>query len=196
MITTHGGGTSRKRMHAAKDYSGAEIMRTLRDEVWNREIPVVDFTAAIELILDETATLPARCCSTWKRVATSSPAPRPSSSPPAARDACTIRASPPPTTTAPPPTASSSLSRGRAAPLRRHPPVPSHRRGLPAADLRRAGHGKGALHGRHAHQRRGEAFMHPLETRDVSAASIIRECKARGKGVTTPEARPCGSIRR
>ena len=32
----------------------------------------------------------------------------------------------------------------------------------------------------------GEAFMHPLETRDVSAASIIRECTARGKGVTTP----------
>ena len=53
MITTHGGGTSRKRMHAAKDYSGAEIMRTLRDEVLNRQIPVVDFTAAIELILDE-----------------------------------------------------------------------------------------------------------------------------------------------
>ena len=52
MITTHGGGTSRKRMHAAKDYSGAEIMRTLRDEVLNRGIPVVDFTAAIELILD------------------------------------------------------------------------------------------------------------------------------------------------
>ena len=47
MVTTHGGGTSRKRMHAAKDYSGAEIMRTLRDEVLNRGIPVVDFTAAI-----------------------------------------------------------------------------------------------------------------------------------------------------
>ena len=53
MITTHGGGTSRKRMHAAADYSGAEIMRTLRDEVLNRNIPVVDFTAAIELILDD-----------------------------------------------------------------------------------------------------------------------------------------------
>ena len=53
MITTHGGGTSRKRMHAAKDYSGAEIMRTLRDEVLNRQIPVVDFTAAIEIIKDE-----------------------------------------------------------------------------------------------------------------------------------------------
>ncbi|MBO5670556.1 MAG: FAD-dependent oxidoreductase, partial [Clostridia bacterium] len=53
MVTTHGGGTSRKRMHAAKDYSGAEIMRTLRDEVLNLGIPVIDFTSAIELILDE-----------------------------------------------------------------------------------------------------------------------------------------------
>ena len=51
MITTHGGGTSRKRMHACKDYSGAEIMRTLRDEVLNRaeRITVVDFTSAMEL---------------------------------------------------------------------------------------------------------------------------------------------------
>lgn len=32
----------------------------------------------------------------------------------------------------------------------------------------------------------GEAFMNPLETRDVSAAFIIRECTARGKGVPTP----------
>ena len=32
---------------------------------------------------------------------------------------------------------------------------------------------------------KGEAFMHPLETRDVSAASIIRECNARGNGVDT-----------
>jgi len=53
MITTHGGGTSRKRMHACKDYSGAEIMRTLRDEVLNRQIPVVDFTSAIEIIKDD-----------------------------------------------------------------------------------------------------------------------------------------------
>jgi len=55
MITTHGGGTSRKRMHACKDYSGAEIMRTLRDEVFNRTdlITVVDFTAAVEIIKDK-----------------------------------------------------------------------------------------------------------------------------------------------
>ena len=32
----------------------------------------------------------------------------------------------------------------------------------------------------------GEAFMNPLETRDVAAASIIRECSERKKGVRTP----------
>ena len=31
----------------------------------------------------------------------------------------------------------------------------------------------------------GEVFMHPLETRDVAAASIIRECSERGTGVDT-----------
>ncbi|HEX7973739.1 MAG TPA: FAD-dependent oxidoreductase, partial [Anaerolineales bacterium] len=36
MLEEHGGGTSLKRMHSARDYTGAEIMRTLRDEVRNR----------------------------------------------------------------------------------------------------------------------------------------------------------------
>lgn len=52
MITIHGGGTSRKRMHAARDYTGAEIMRTLRDEVINRDIKLVEFCVAVEIILD------------------------------------------------------------------------------------------------------------------------------------------------
>jgi len=52
MITSHGGGTSRKRMHAARDYTGAEIMRTLRDEVYNKGINVVEFSPAVEILLD------------------------------------------------------------------------------------------------------------------------------------------------
>lgn len=52
MVTNHGGGTSRKRMHAAADYTGAEIMRVLRDEVVNKGIEVVEFSPAVELILD------------------------------------------------------------------------------------------------------------------------------------------------
>jgi succinate dehydrogenase/fumarate reductase flavoprotein subunit len=56
--TIHGGGTSRKRMHAARDYTGAEIMRTLRDEVRSRAkdrpaIRVWEFRPVIELVLDE-----------------------------------------------------------------------------------------------------------------------------------------------
>jgi succinate dehydrogenase/fumarate reductase flavoprotein subunit len=55
MVEAHGGGTSRKRMHSARDYSGAEIMRTLRDEVRNREagIRVIEFAPAVELVVDD-----------------------------------------------------------------------------------------------------------------------------------------------
>ena len=55
MKAMHGGGTSRKRMHYAGDITGAEIMRTLRDEVRNRPdaIKVIEFSPAVELILDE-----------------------------------------------------------------------------------------------------------------------------------------------
>ena len=52
--TIHGGGTSRKRMHYAADITGAEIMRTLRDESRNMEnITVVEFAPAVELILSQ-----------------------------------------------------------------------------------------------------------------------------------------------
>ncbi|MHB1043024.1 MAG: FAD-binding protein [Eubacteriales bacterium] len=53
MHTIHGGGTSRKRMHFAHDYSGAEIMRTLRDEARNRGIQVIEFAPVVELIMDD-----------------------------------------------------------------------------------------------------------------------------------------------
>jgi succinate dehydrogenase/fumarate reductase flavoprotein subunit len=53
--TIHGGGTSRKRMHFAADITGAEMMRTIRDEARNRaaDIKVVEFSPAVELILNE-----------------------------------------------------------------------------------------------------------------------------------------------
>ena len=52
MVSIHGGGTSRRRMHSARDYSGAEIMRTLRDEFRNQGIRILEFTSAVELVLD------------------------------------------------------------------------------------------------------------------------------------------------
>jgi succinate dehydrogenase / fumarate reductase flavoprotein subunit/L-aspartate oxidase len=50
----HGGGTSRKRMHYAADITGAEMMRTVRDEAQSREnIKFLEFSPAVELVLNE-----------------------------------------------------------------------------------------------------------------------------------------------
>jgi succinate dehydrogenase/fumarate reductase flavoprotein subunit len=54
LSSLHGGGTSRKRLHFCGDITGADIMRTLRDEARNREnITVLEFAPAIELVLNE-----------------------------------------------------------------------------------------------------------------------------------------------
>ncbi len=53
LSTLHGGGTSRRRMHYAADITGAEIMRTVRDEARSRRVKVLEFSPAIELVLDE-----------------------------------------------------------------------------------------------------------------------------------------------
>ncbi len=48
-----GGGTSRKRMHSCKDYTGMEITRVLIDEFINRGISYLEFTCAVEFIKDD-----------------------------------------------------------------------------------------------------------------------------------------------
>jgi succinate dehydrogenase/fumarate reductase flavoprotein subunit len=48
-----GGGTSKRRLHSARDYTGLEEMRVLRDELRNRRIDCLEFLPAIELILDD-----------------------------------------------------------------------------------------------------------------------------------------------
>ncbi|MDH5267724.1 MAG: FAD-binding protein [Candidatus Bathyarchaeota archaeon] len=53
MVTIHGGGTCRKRMHSARDYTGLEIVRSLKDEVLNKNISILEFTSAVELLTDE-----------------------------------------------------------------------------------------------------------------------------------------------
>ncbi|MEA1986237.1 MAG: FAD-binding protein [Candidatus Marinimicrobia bacterium] len=55
MFVKAGGGTSRNRMHSARDYTGAGICRVLRDEVYNKpdKIKYIEYTAIVELILNE-----------------------------------------------------------------------------------------------------------------------------------------------
>ncbi len=186
MITTHGGGTSRKRMHAAKDYSGAEIMRTLRDEVLNRKIPVIDFTAAIELILDENGNAAGAVLMNMET-----------------KDLLVAKAK------------TVIIATGGAGRMHYQGFPTSNHYGATADGLvlgYRVGakllyadtlqyHPTGAAFpeqifgalvtekvrslGAKLVNKNGEVFMHPLETRDVAAASIIRECGDRQNGVDT-----------
>jgi len=48
-----GGGTCRNRMHSAKDYTGMELMRVIRDRTRNLDIPVLEFCPIVELLMDE-----------------------------------------------------------------------------------------------------------------------------------------------
>ncbi len=187
MVTTHGGGTSRKRMHACKDYSGAEIMRVLRDEVWNRQIPIVDFTAAVELIKDEKGQAAGAVLLDMEtgvyKVA------RAKTVILATGGAGRLHYQNFPTSNHYGATADGLVMGYRAGvPLLYQDTIQYHPTGVayPAQIFGALVTEKVRSLGAMLINVDGEAFMHPLETRDVSAASIIRECTERGKGVPTP----------
>ncbi len=187
MVTTHGGGTSRKRMHAAKDYSGAEIMRTLRDEALNRQIPVVDFTAAIELVLDENG----RCAGAvlMNMETKELKLARAKTVILATGGAGRLHYQGFPTSNHYGATADGLVLGYRAGArllyadtLQYHPTGAAFPAQIFGALVTEKVRSVGAM----LINANGEAFMNPLETRDVSAASIIRECSDRGNGVKTP----------
>ena len=186
MVTTHGGGTSRKRMHAAKDYSGAENMRTLRDEVLNRQIPVVDFTSAIELILDENGKAAGAVLLNMETeeilVA------RAKTVIIATGGAGRMHYQGFPTSNHYGATADGLVLGYRAGAkllyadtLQYHPTGTAYPQQIFGALVTEKVRSLGAK----LVNANGEVFMHPLETRDVAAASIIRECDARGNGIET-----------
>lgn len=188
MITTHGGGTSRKRMHACKDYSGAEIMRTIRDEVRNCEIPVLEYTSAVELIKDDKGQVAGAVLLNMET-----------------HDYLIAKAK------------TVIIATGGAGRLHYQGFPTSNHYGATADGLvlgYRVGvpllypetlqyHPTGAIYpsqilgalvtekvrslGAQLVNAEGEAFMHPLETRDVAASAIIRECNERHLGVNTPD---------
>ncbi len=188
MITTHGGGTSRKRMHAAKDYSGAEIMRTLRDEVLNRGITVTDYTAAIELVKDVQGRCAGAVLMNMETGALS--VARAKTVVLATGGAGRLHYQGFPTSNHYGATADGLVLGYRAGArllyadtLQYHPTGAAYPAQIFGALVTEKVRSLGAM----LINAKGEAFMNPLETRDVSAASIIRECTARGNGVTTPQ---------
>jgi len=175
-------------MHAARDYTGAEIMRTLRDEVFNRGIPVVDFTSAVELILDEYG----RCAgAVLMNMETGELS--------VARAKTVILATGGagrlhyqgfPTSNHYGATADGLVLGYRvgakllyADTLQYHPTGAAYPEQIFGALVTEKVRSLGAK----LVNADGEVFMHPLETRDVSAASIIRECTDGEKGVKTAD---------
>ncbi|MGQ9665997.1 MAG: FAD-binding protein [Anaerolineae bacterium] len=189
MITIHGGGTSRKRMHSARDYSGAEIMRTLRDEVRSHpeDIAVLEFAPAIELLMDDrgqAAGAVLQNLETGEHLVV--------------RAKATIIA-----------TGGSGRLHYQGYPTTNHYGatgdglVLAYRVGARLAFIDTMQyHPTGAAYpeqilgllvtekvrglGAQVVNVDGEQFVFPRETRDVEASAIIRECVERGKGVRTP----------
>jgi len=181
------GGASRKRFHACKDYTGLEELRVLRDEFRNRMIPCLEFYPVIEFLTDERrkvtgAILWGLETGEYKIV----------------RAKATILA-----------TGGFGRLHIRGFPTTNHygatcdGVVLAYRVGAKLRDIDTVQyHPTGAAYpqqiigllitekmrtlGAQPVNIDGEAFVFPLEPRDVEASAIIKECHIKKKGITTP----------
>jgi succinate dehydrogenase/fumarate reductase flavoprotein subunit len=182
-----GGGTCRKRMHACRDYTGLEELRVIRDEFRNRKIQCLEYYPAIELLTNGEGRVSGAIlwnCETG--------------------DYKIVRAK------------ATILSTGgfgrlhiRGFPTTNHygatcdGVVLAYRAGAKLRDVDTVQyHPTGAAYpqqiiglllteklrsmGAQPVNKDGEAFVFPLEPRDVEASAFIRECYVREKGIVTP----------
>ncbi len=182
-----GGGTSRKRMHACRDYTGMEELRVLKDEFTNRKILSLEFNPVVELFIDSNGRVAGALLwgletGDYKIV----------------RAKATILA-----------TGGFGRLHIRGFPTTNHYGatcdglVLAYRAGAKLRDLETVQyHPTGAAYpqqiiglllteklrtsGAQPVNTDGEAFVFPLELRDIEASAIIRECYINNKGVTTP----------
>lgn len=188
--TLHGGGTSRKRMHYAHDCTGAEIMRTLRDEVRNRGIEVIEYEAAVELLTDENGACAGAILYNLETEAYHIV--RAKTVVMATGGSGRLHISDSPTTNHYGATGDGLVMAYRAGAklaflnaTQFHPTgvvYPEQTLGLLVTEKVR---GMGAQ----LVNTKGEQFIYPLETRDVVSSAIIKECWDRKNGLTTPTGR-------
>ncbi|MHA1245010.1 MAG: FAD-binding protein [Candidatus Heimdallarchaeota archaeon] len=191
MDAIHGGGTSKMRMHFAKDYTGAEIMKTLRDEVFNHDIPIIEFSPAVELLKDDAGQVAGAVLMNLD-----------------SKEYIVVRAKTTvittggfgrlhiqkfPTTNHYGATFDGCIMGYRAgAPLKLLKSVQYHPTGAAFPEqivgllVTEKVRGKGAQ----VLDKDGNQFCFPLETRDVEASLIIREATGRKKGLITPSGQP------
>ncbi len=192
MLTIHGGGTSRKRMHSAKDYTGLEILRVLRDEALGRGIPSLEFSPAVELISDDKGQVIGAVL--WNLETEEYTVVRAKATVLATGGWGRLHIQGFPTSNHYGATADGLVLAYRAgAGLRDLDSVQYHPTGAAFPEqivgllITEKVRGMGAQ----PVNVDGELFVHPLEPRDVEAGAFIRECvptdqAGRGRGVVTP----------
>lgn len=190
MVTIHGGGTSRQRMHAARDYTGGEIMKTLKDEVLNREIPLMEFASAYELLTDGKTVTGAVLYNmeTEEHVIVKA-----KTVVLATGGGGRLHVSEFPTTNHYGATADGLVLGYRAgATLKFMDTIQYHPTGaaFPEQILGQLVTEKVRGLGGQLVNADGNRFIYELETRDVESAAIIRECRDRKLGIVTPSGQP------
>jgi len=186
-LEAHGGGTSRMRMHSAKDYTGLEIMRVIRDEVRNVGIPIIEFAPAVDLLLDEAGH--AAGALLFNLETDESVVVRARAVVLATGGFGRLHIQGFPTTNHYGATADGLIMAYRAgARLIDMDSVQYHPTGVayPAAILGQLATEKLRNQGAEPVNSEGEPFVFPLEPRDVESAAIIKECYGEEKGVETP----------
>ena len=187
-----GGGASRRRMHSCRDYTGLEEMRVIRDEIkqrhWHkRNIDWLEFEPAVELLMDDKGQVAGAILMNLET-----------------RQMSIVRAKAVviatggmgrthiqgfPTTNHYGATADGLVLAYRVGcPLIHMDTMQYHPTGaaFPPQILGFLVTEKVRTLGAEVVNCDGEQFVHPLEARDTEASAEIRECKERGKGVTTP----------
>jgi len=199
MRTIHGGGTSRKRMHAARDYTGAEIMRTLRDEVRSRgygtaskgRIRIWEFRPAVELLLQpggQIAGAVLKDLDTGHLLTVQARAVVI-----ATGGSGRLHYQGFPTTNHYGATGDGLVLAYRAGArlafidtMQYHPTGAAFPEQILGQLVTEKVRGLGAQ----VCNADGEQFVYPLETRDVESAAFIRECSERKRGIVTPTGQP------
>lgn len=182
-----GGGTSRARLLACKDYTGLDMMRVLKDTVLNEPaIQIIEFAPAIELLTDPSGTVTGAVLKDLdvdQRVVVK------------AKSVVVATGGIGRLHIQNFPTSNHFGATGDALPLcyrvgaklnypntfQYHPTgaiYPEQMAGLLVTEAIRSG-------GAHLVNKNGERFINELEPRDVVCAAIIREC-AEGRGIDTP----------
>lgn len=182
-----GGGTSIRRLHSCRDYTGLEEFRVIRDEFRCREIPAIEHSPAIELTTDADGRVTGAVLYNLETGEYKIASAKAVILATGGFGRLHVRGFP--TTNHYGATADGLVLAYRVgAKLRDTDTVQYHPTGA-AYPIQIVGYlltEKLRSSGAQPVNKEGEAFVFPLEPRDVEASAIIRECYVKENGIVTP----------